>query len=345
MFPDTVTRLQSKTILWRGKIKSENQTGYAVFTTKLGMLAGTIIVGAATFEIVPIPNQPGFARLMRIETTLLPPEATPLTPIRGTKHLVDEHVEQPSKGKDLQSPEIDVLLVYTSSVKDELGGEEETEIYVENMISTANAVYQNSDMNVTLDLAGVYETNYSEAAVPMEQQLRWLDNDPDVANARLVNEADLVAMLTTEQGGYCGIAWLMGKSLVGPQFAQYAFSVTALSCVANLTFVHEVGHNMGMEHDPTNGNPPNLASFPYSYGHYVNGDFRTIMSYAEPCVNGCPRQLRISNPDVYYHGFSTGIAGERDNARTGDNTAPIIENFSNHLPRLPLPVIFYLILT
>jgi len=41
----------------------------------------------------------------------------------------------------------------------------------------------------------------------------------------------------------------------------------------------------------------------------------------------CPRILNFSNPDVFYNGLPTGILNQRDNAQTGDLTAPIIAAF------------------
>jgi len=84
---------------------------------------------------------------------------------------------------------------------------------------------------------------------------------------------------------------------------------------------------MGMEHDPASaGISPSGASYPWSFGHNVNGSFRTIMSY-NVCTISCPRILHFSNPDVLYNGTPTGIADQRDNAHTGDLIAPIVANF------------------
>jgi hypothetical protein len=83
---------------------------------------------------------------------------------------------------------------------------------------------------------------------------------------------------------------------------------------------------MGMEHDPANaGISPSSASYDWSFGHNVAGSFRTIMSYT--CPSPCPRVLQFSNPDILYNGQPTGIANQRDNAQTGDLTAPVIAAF------------------
>jgi hypothetical protein len=51
------------------------------------------------------------------------------------------------------------------------------------------------------------------------------------------------------------------------------------------------------------------------------------MTYNSICPSYCPRILNFSNPDVLYNGFPTGVANQRDNAMTGDSTAPIVAAF------------------
>jgi hypothetical protein len=104
-----------------------------------------------------------------------------------------------------------------------------------------------------------------------------------------------------------------------------AFTVTARSCaVGNLSFAHELGHNMGSQHNPENGSGP---TFPYGFGHYVNGSYRTVMSYVDPCPSGCTRVAYFSNPNVIFNGAATGINNARDNARSINNTADTIAGY------------------
>jgi hypothetical protein len=159
----------------------------------------------------------------------------------------------------------------------------------------------------------------------MGADLSWLAQDAATAALRNAVGADMVSLLV-EGGNACGIGYVMRNP--GPGFAGSAYQVTARSCaVGNLSFAHEHGHNMGMEHDPANGPTPATASFPWSFGHFVNGSYRTVMSYATQCVGGCTRVPHFSNPDVLHAGVPTGIAELRDNARSGDSTAPIVANF------------------
>jgi len=120
---------------------------------------------------------------------------------------------------------------------------------------------------------------------------------------------------------HCGIGYLMGSSS-GNQ--SNAFTVTSRTCaVGNLSFAHELGHNMGSAHNPENGGG---GTYSYSYGHWINGVFRTVMSYSNPCSWGCTRRAYFSNPSVTYNGYATGTSS-RDNARSINNTDTVIANY------------------
>jgi hypothetical protein len=113
--------------------------------------------------------------------------------------------------------------------------------------------------------------------------------------------------------------------------APLAYNIVVRNCTATLTFAHEVGHNMGAQHEPgPNSGPPESASFPWSFGHVVDGSFRTVMSYPTSCANGngsCPRRTFFSNPERSHAGHPTGIADERDVRRTFAGTAGFVAAF------------------
>jgi hypothetical protein len=81
------------------------------------------------------------------------------------------------------------------------------------------------------------------------------------AGARLVPAADafgadLVSLIIEGNGSLCGLGYLMLTESAG--FEANAFSVSARNCATgNYTFSHEMGHNMGLQHDriaqPANG--------------------------------------------------------------------------------------------
>jgi hypothetical protein len=221
---------------------------------------------------------------------------------------------------------IDVMVAYTAAVRTALGGTTQAEAYAQQAVNSTNTAYINSDIHTRLRLAGTLEVAYAETS-DLSAALGWAREDATVRAARNGVRADMVALLV-ETSGNCGVGYLMTK--VGWDFAYHAFSVTSRRCaVGNLSFAHELGHNQGCQHNPENGGPPERLAYPFAYGHYVDGAFRTIMSYSDPCTppNFCPRVEHFSNPSVNFNGVPTGIANQRDNHRVINDTATAIAQF------------------
>jgi hypothetical protein len=215
---------------------------------------------------------------------------------------------------------IDVLVVYTTAVKNRFG-EPQAQVIAQQAIDAANGAYLNSKIRQRVRMVHTQEWVYTETTSG-STDLSNLRNDPNIQAARNTHNADLVAMIG-EITGACGVGYLIGSSPAGN--ANNGFTVTDVDCaVGNLTLAHEMGHNMGSHHNPENGG---TAIFPYGYGHYVNGVFRTVMSYVDPCPNGCTRRPYFSNPGVLYQGYPTGIENTRDNARLINTTADAIAGY------------------
>ena len=146
--------------------------------------------------------------------------------------------------------------------------------------------------------AGDFSTDLSRLRSPSDG---FMDNVHALRNAF---GADMVSLIIEGNGSLCGLGYLMLTESAG--FAANAFSVSARSCATgNYTFSHEMGHNMGLQHDriaqPANG------VFPHSHGYVdVVNNFRDIMGVASGC-GGCPRIQNFSNPNVTHNGFPTGV--------------------------------------
>ncbi|HEY0078608.1 MAG TPA: M12 family metallo-peptidase [Pyrinomonadaceae bacterium] len=318
-------RLDADEFTWRGKIYQDGWSGDVILTVKGQAMSGLIYSPGGVYEIVPQEN---FRHLLvEIDQSRFPACAGAI-PAKTETESRDENTQStadvpvaPDDGS-----QIDVLVVYTAHVRSALGGTTQTQAFIQQAVASSNSAYQNSGINPRLRLVSTLEVNYNEAAGTLDAALNWVDSDATVAAARDSAKADLVAILIENASDGCGLAYVMRS--VGAGFSVNAFSATARSCaVGNLSFAHELGHNQGCEHNPENGPPANSASYPYAFGHYVNGSFRTVMSYANPCTSGCTRQPYFSNPSVTLNGFPTGIADQRDNHRVINNTALTISQF------------------
>lgn len=280
-----------------------------------GILGGLISAPEGNYEITTAPdgsqvivalNQDAFAECATDES-----DRVAVTP-----------ADAPSAPFADPASRTDVLIVFSPQAHTALGGTSaQTRAFAQSMVDSANTAFRNSDMLTRFRLAGFRVTTRDEAGNSSDD-LSWVRNDAEVAGWRNELAADLVSLVTQQMSDACGRGYL--QSSPGPGFAPSAYQVTARGCaVGNLSYAHEHGHNMGMGHDPGNGN----GAYAYSYGHFVDGSFRTVMAYSTNCAGGCTRRPYFSNPAVSYSSNPTGIADQRDNHRTGNQTADFTANF------------------
>ena len=295
---------------WRGKISEGKFEGDVILTFKKGYVAGIIYAPMnQVYEIVP-----KFDKQILIELNQnLFPECAGDVKGENSKPKAENAIAMTDSGD-----RIDVLVLYTTPVKTTLGGDAQAQTLAQSAIDTTNTTYINSKIRQRVRLVNAQETAISETG-SLGSELPVLRNDATVAGLREQYKADLVAMISNSSDN-CGIGYLMGSA--NP---LNGFTVTSRTCaVGNLSFPHELGHNIGSQHNPENGSG---ATYPYGYGHYVDGIFRTVMSYVDPCPNGCTRRPYFSNPEILFNGLPTGIDNARDNARSINNTADTIANY------------------
>lgn len=293
---------------WRGKILSSD----VILTFKNGYVAGLIYAGNDVYEIVPKGDK---QILVKLDQSLFPE-------CGGELRSDEQGREKPGNiGQAVDSGDrVDVMVVYTTATKNILGGDAQAQAHAQAAIDAANTAYINSRIRMRVRMVHSQEFAYTETS-SASTDLSNLRNDTSIQALRDTHKADLVAEIS-EAVGVCGIGYLIGPVTGNP---SNGFTVTNRTCaVGNITLGHEMGHNMGSHHNPENGG---TAIFPYSYGHYVDGQFRTVMSYVDPCPSGCPRRPYFSSPAVTYLGFATGIENARDNARSINNTADVIANY------------------
>jgi hypothetical protein len=229
---------------------------------------------------------------------------------------------------------IDVMVVYTPAILDNLGGADSVQAAIDDLVTETNQGYQNSQVNQRVRVVHAEEVDYDESTQSsnslqtiLDQLTTGTDGILDqVQGLRDTYAADLVVMLVNNvDPNYAGIAWLMGPGWDTHGFEPYAYSVVTDFWYSNFyVFGHEMGHNMGAQHDRAHsgGNP---GAYPYSYGYCLPGNvYHTIMAYNGPCT------ITInywSNPAITYAGVATGVTDSEDNHRTLNNTAPVVAQF------------------
>lgn len=298
---------------WRGKIREGSFLGDVVLTLKNGYVSGLIYSPDSVYEIVAKGDR---QILVQLDQRLFPECAGDIT---GDPARVSTPSAAPEAAID-SGDRIDVLVLYTTPVKTAVGGDAQAQALAQAAIDVSNTAYINSKVRQRVRLVNAQETPIAETGA-LGSELSTLRGNAGVAALRNTFQADLVAMLSTSNDA-CGIGYLMG-SVAGNQ--NNGFTVTSRTCaVGNLSFPHELGHNMGSAHNPENGSG---GTYSYSFGHWVNGSYRTVMSYVNPCTAGCTRFPYFSNPGVIFNGVPTGTVNARDNARSINNTADAIAGY------------------
>lgn len=311
---------------WRGKFPQDG--GDITLTCVDGYCAGVIQSPTSLYTIAPT-EVPHISILKKLDPQVAP-TCGGAPPVEAP--LPANEAARPTIVSTTSVSTLDIMIVYTTQARVAAGGTAQMLAQVQNAVDAANTAYINSQINARLRLVQTTEVNYAETP-DFFQMLEWLRTDPTVAARRNTCQADLVSMLVnnTSLGGR---GYLMQSGNIGPAFEAYAFSVVCWYYASSYyVLAHEVGHNLGCHHDAAN--TTEQGAYPFSYGQYHSGIYRTVMAYDNGCQ--CPLYAGFSNPNLTFQNLPTGIANQTDNAATINQTAPIAANFRG--PGIVIPAL------
>lgn len=218
---------------------------------------------------------------------------------------------------------IRVLVVATNGAVAAYGGNMQS--LVQLAVAESNQGYSNSNVGITLQLAGYETTSYAESSSFSTDLARFRNTSDGVMDSihasRNTTRAD-VAVLVINNASSCGLASGIGST------AATAFAAVHWDCATGYySFAHEIGHLQSARHDIATDS----STSPYAYGHGYRYEpatgtgWRTIMAYN--CTRSCPRLNYWSNPNITYNGIPTGIASSADNQRVLVNTKAAVAAF------------------
>ncbi|GAA5442376.1 hypothetical protein Misp06_00550 [Microbulbifer sp. NBRC 101763] len=231
---------------------------------------------------------------------------------------------------------VDIAIMYTDPAADYTG---DISTKIDNYISYANNSFKRNGIDIQLNLVDSWNASSSDYRVN-ESTLDLITFHSTVNNWRSSEKADMVVFLTkaeevVENGSTyitCGIAWV-GQGNSGTMYnsaKERAYSVTGVDCGYN-TFVHELGHNMGLVHSTKQGDTSG-GVYSYGMGHGVDNKFSTIMAYPWRYGSNVTQYDWFSDPDWYECG---GLAcGERSGSRDISNAyralGPIVDDIAGY---------------
>jgi hypothetical protein len=278
-----------------------------------GVMAASVRRGAEEFEVRHagqgrhLAQEAGDAHALPCRVEILPPDPAPAISDPTTDRLID------------------LMVAYTPLAAAWAGGAAGLEAQIELRVAEANQAYTDSLADQQVRLVHLHQVNYTETGTTTDLTRLRLPSDGYMDEVPVLREgygADIVSLIILDSAQFCGTGYLFTPTSGG---ASLAFNVVTAICLSNRTLAHELGHNMGCQHDQANAG--SQGYFPYSYGYRTpDALYRTIMAYAPGT-----RINYFSNPDVQWtapngNTYALGMTNA-DNATTLTNTAPLVAAF------------------
>jgi len=294
------------------------------------------------------------------------PEAAALRSSMGAAVSQSAQVSQGATAVAQGAPQtgantIDVAIGYTPEFATANGGASGAATRLIYLIQVGNQAFVNSDINGYLRIVNAVQVSYTntntnqtalseltgsngQSAVTVPASLAPLRTARDQYGADI---AVLVRKFNTPENEGCGIAWLNGANQTAITAADASWGYAVISdgydqgtdgktyYCADETLVHEAAHLMGSAHDRANSlNSSNgllYGRYPYSFGYKTAanaGNFYTVMAYGD---TGQLAHRIFSTPLKTTCGPSAnlacGVANSEDNARSLNQTIPIVAQF------------------
>jgi hypothetical protein len=264
---DRVERSGARTTFW-GRVDAWRlDHGHVVGTAIGARRAATITLDGRIYRLLPAPGDEPRGELF---TVAAPRHECGGTLADHTMPAIGNATALPARPPGAATvrpppaadPVIDVLVLYTSEARQRAGGAASVELEIQHAIDHTNAVFANSAVAARVALAGAREIDYQQSRTSSLEDLTFLATSPEAAALREQVRADLVGLVkATCQPGGCGRATGMSSDMRGTAIAPVPVFVASLDAPLPLNFTHELGHDLGCQHEPEHAAPAAEAAF------------------------------------------------------------------------------------
>jgi hypothetical protein len=275
----------------------------------------------------------------RLDDAVLPPPHAPVATAKATCPTI--------AGMPTPQVTVDVLAVLAPDFVSIHGGAAAAETRLNNIFASINAYNVASNVAITYRRVATMGAAYQAASTGGDDDAVALDaitsgagSFANVAAIRNFYGADMVALFRgpKDTGGstISGMGWINGdvNGDISSLDAPHMYSVIGDWNFPDAVLpAHELGHNLGNNHDHPNASPSPSGATPYAYGYYICGSgatgcgqpgfndmgtgFGTIMAYELPTV------AKFSSPSLTCQSTragairaACGIAGQEDDVRS-----------------------------
>jgi hypothetical protein len=241
-------------------------------------------------------------------------------------------------------PTVDVMLAYSPGLASYVGGDAAVRVLLQNRIDVGNQALTNGQVQgryrlVATPRVDINDTEPNSGALDLITNWKGPTASPlalHLAMLRHRHGADLVGLVRryfNPASASCGNGWVGGylgsniaNSVDYGYFTASHGTDNGFFC-ADRTIAHEMGHNLGQNHDIENAENKRDGAHTYSHGYRESPPglqgFYTVMAYG---ASGQRPSLTYSNPNVTRSDCANQPCGtaEADVARSLNLTLPVV---------------------